>query len=106
MVLMVLRLLTNTFLSRKSESVHFYLCPQAKLSPKFLSLPPDRRKLPIPPEQHFLKIYFFPAEMGGEDGYGVEKMTKIKPASVLVANFDKLRHLCNFYFFGFCFVLP
>ena len=35
---MVLRLLANTFASQKIESVHFYLCHQAKLSPKFLSL--------------------------------------------------------------------
>ena len=35
----VLRLLANTFVNQKSESVHFYSCPQAKLSPKPLSLP-------------------------------------------------------------------
>ena len=35
---MVLRLLANTFASQKIESVYFYLCHQAKLSPKFLSL--------------------------------------------------------------------
>ena len=37
---MVLRLLANTFVSQKIESVQFYSCPQAKLSPRFLSLPP------------------------------------------------------------------
>ena len=26
----------NTFVSQKIESVQFYLCPQAKLSPRFL----------------------------------------------------------------------
>ena len=36
--LMVLRLLENTFVSQRLESVHFYSYPQAKLSPKFLSL--------------------------------------------------------------------
>ena len=45
----VLRLLANTFVSQKIESVHFYSCSQAKLSP---------RQIPIPPEQRFLKIFF------------------------------------------------
>ena len=31
--------------------------PQAKLSRKFYHYPIGRRKLPIPPEQRFLKIY-------------------------------------------------
>ena len=30
----------NTFVSQKIESVQFYSCPQAKLSPRFLSLFP------------------------------------------------------------------
>ena len=33
---MVLRLLENTFVSQKNESVHFYSWPQSKLSPRFL----------------------------------------------------------------------
>ena len=33
----VLRLLANTFVSQKLESVHFYSCPQAKFSPRFSS---------------------------------------------------------------------
>ena len=37
----------------KIESVHFYLGPQVKLSPRFLSSPLDRRKLPISPEQQW-----------------------------------------------------
>ena len=60
----VLRLLANTFVSQKIESVHFYSCPQAKLCFRFLSLPVGRRKLPIPPEQRFLKIVF-PQQKGG-----------------------------------------
>ena len=52
----VLRLLENSFASQKTESVHFYSCPQAKLSPRFLSSPPSRRKLLISPRQYFLKI--------------------------------------------------
>ena len=46
----------NTFVSQKIESVRFYSCPQAKLSPRCLSLSPRQR--------------------GGED-YVVEKITKI-----------------------------
>ena len=30
----------NTFVSQKIESVQFYSCPQAKLSPRLLSLSP------------------------------------------------------------------
>ena len=32
---MVLRLLANIFVSQTIESLHFYSCPQAKLSPRF-----------------------------------------------------------------------
>ena len=60
---MVLRLLAKTFVNQKVESVHFYSCPQAKLSPRFSSLlSPGRRKLLIPPKQRFLKIFFPPDE--------------------------------------------
>ena len=55
----------NTSVSQKIESAHFYSCPQAKLSLRCLSSRPGKRKLPIPPEQHFLKIYFSQAESGG-----------------------------------------
>ena len=66
----------NTFVSQKIESVQFYSCPQAKLSPRFLSLSPGRRELRITPEQHFLKIFFPEQKEGGED-YVVEKNAKI-----------------------------
>ena len=56
------------------KSVQFYSCPQAK--PRFLSLSPDRRELPIPPEQHFLKKFFPEQKAVGKD-YVVEKITKI-----------------------------
>ena len=36
-IFMVLRLLENTFVSQKIESVYFCSCPQANLSPRFLS---------------------------------------------------------------------
>ena len=60
----ILGLLANTFVSQKIEFVHLYSYPQAKLSPKFLSLPPGRRKLPIPTKQCFLEIIFYSAEIG------------------------------------------
>ena len=33
------------------------------------------------------------------------KMTKIKPARVLVTSFDKFDYLCNLHIFGFCFAV-
>ena len=88
---MVSRLLENTFVNQKIESVPFCSCPQARLSPG--SYHHSRRKLPISPEQHFLKICFSPAERG--KNYGAEKMTKIKLARVLVTSFDKFHLFCN-----------
>ena len=78
----------------KTESVQFYSCPQGKL-----------KKLPITTTRPFLKIYFFP-QQNGEENYGVEKITKIKPTRVLVTSFEEFHHLCNLYIFGFCFVVP
>ena len=49
--------------------VHFYSCPQAKLSPRFLSLSPGRGELRILPGQRFLKIFFPDQKEGGKD-YG------------------------------------
>ena len=64
----VLRLLSITFVSQKIEPVHFYSCPQANsLLGYYYYTPlpaPSRKKLPIPPEQRFLKIYIFPEEKG------------------------------------------
>ena len=54
---MVLRLLENTFVSQKIESVHFYLYPQVKNSAKFLSLPLQAGgNFPFPP--HVFCIFF------------------------------------------------
>ena len=69
-------------MSQKIESVRFFL-PQV-----LIITTPGRRKLPISPEQCFLKICFSPAERG--EDYGVEKMTKIKLVTILVTSFDKL----------------
>ena len=55
----------NTFVSQKIESAQFYSCPKQNSPPGFYHYPPGRRELPIPPEQHFLKI-FFPEKKEGK----------------------------------------
>ena len=72
------KITVNTLVSKKNESVQFYSCLQAKLSPGFYHYPPGRRQLLILPKQHFLKI-FFPEqkEGGGGEDYINEKITKI-----------------------------
>ena len=50
--------------SKKLNLFIFTHAHQAKLSHKFLSLPPGRRKLPITSKQLFLKIFFSLAEKG------------------------------------------
>ena len=90
----------------KIESVHFFLMPSSKILPQvFIITTPDRMKLLIFPEQRFLKIYFSPAERGGEDFMELKKMIKIKLASVLVTSFGKFHHFSQLYIFGFCFVM-
>ena len=66
----------NTFVSQKIESVQFYSCPQAKLSPRFLSLSPRQTGIAHFPKQHFLKI-FFPEQKEGAEDYVAEKIIKI-----------------------------
>ena len=89
--------------SKKKKGIcPFLLMPPTKTLSGFYQYSPGRRKLPIPTEQCFLKIYFFPSRKGGED-YGVNKITKLKRTQVLVTSFDKFHH---FYIFGFCFVVP
>ena len=41
--------LSHKFVSQKIEPAHYYSCPQAKLSHKFLSLPPPPPPPPPPP---------------------------------------------------------
>ena len=86
---------------KRNLSIFTHASNQNSLS-GFYQYSPGRRKLPIPTEQCFLKIYFFPSRKGGED-YGVNKITKLKRTQVLVTSFDKFHH---FYIFGFCFVVP
>ena len=53
-IFMVLRLLKNTFVSQKIESVYFCSCPQAKLSLRFLSLSLQAgENNPFPPNNAF-----------------------------------------------------
>ena len=95
--LTVLRLLANIFVCQKVEFVHFYSCPQAKLSPS------------VSPEQRLLKIYFSPAgERIVEFSKNYQKLpknTKIKLTRVLVTSFDKFHYLCSLQIVGFCFVV-
>ena len=103
---MMLRSLAITFVSQKIQSVHFYLYPKAKLSPRLLSLPPP------PPTQKgnfhssrttFSGDLFFPEQKGGGGGggwalgededHGVEKVIKINLVRVLVTSSDKSHHL-------------
>ena len=101
-----LNLLLNLYISpwlRKSfKFIVFRLMPQAKLSPSFYHYPPSRRELLIPPEQHFLKI-FFPEQKEGERIMQLKKLPKL--ARVLVTSFDKFHHICSLYIFGLCFVV-
>ena len=90
----------------KIESVPFFLMSSSKILPQvFIITTPDRMKLLIFPEQRFLKIYFSPAERGGEDFMELKKMIKIKLARVLVTSFGKFHHFSQLYIFGFCFVM-
>ena len=48
--------------------------------PGFYHYSPGRKKLPVPPEQHFLKILLLEQKGkggGGGEHYGVERITKI-----------------------------
>ena len=74
------KIIANTFVSQK-----VLLMPPSKTprpapypppSPGFYRYLPGRQELPIPPEQHFQKIFFPEQKEGGEE-YGVEKITKI-----------------------------
>ena len=66
----------NTFMNQKIESVHFYSCPQAKISLRFLSLSTRQTGMAHSSRTAFSEDIFSWAERGRED-YGVEKITKI-----------------------------
>ena len=90
------RLLEKTFLSQKIESVSFYSCPQAKLSTRFLSSPLQANHYSFSPNSVFYKS-IFPQPKWGE-GYGAEKIIKLKLVRVLVTRFDKFHHFTTFTF--------
>ena len=60
----MLRLLVNTFVTQKIESVHFYSCPQAKLSPRFLSLSTRQKEIAHSSRTAFSKDIFFLSRKG------------------------------------------
>ena len=68
-------------------------------TPSFYHYSPVKRKLPIPPKQHFLKIFFL-SRKEGRDEYGAETISKIKPTRALITSYDKFHHLCSLYNFG------
>ena len=72
----VLRLLQIHLQVKKLNLFSFTHTPKQNSPPCFYHYPLGRRELPIPLEQHFLKIFFPEQKERGED-YGVEKITKI-----------------------------
>ena len=67
----LLRLLQIHLWVKKLNLFNFTQAPNENPPPGFYHYPPDRRELPIPPEQHFLKIF------------------------LKILYFDKFHHLCN-----------
>ena len=61
----VLRLLQIHLWVKKLNLFNFTHAPKQNSPPGFYHYPPGRRELRIPPEQHFLKI-FFPEQKEGE----------------------------------------
>ena len=72
----VLRLLANTSVSQKIESINFYSCPKAKLSPRFLSLSPRQKEIAYSSRTAF-----------SEDIMELKKLPKL--TRVLITSFDK-----------------
>ena len=73
---LMLRLLQIHLWVKKLNLFNFTHAPKQNSTPGFYHYSPGRRELPIPPEQHFLKIIFPEQREGGED-HVVEKITKI-----------------------------
>ena len=66
-------ILEIVFVNQKIESIHFYTCSHAKLSPRILSSSPARRKLPILSRQNL----FFPHQKE-EKKTGEKTMKELK----------------------------
>ena len=58
-------------MSQIIESVHFYSCLEAKLSPRFLSLSPRKKKITHSSRAAFFEDLFFPQQKGGGVGGGI-----------------------------------
>ena len=72
----MLRLLQIHLWAKKFNLFYFTHAPKKNSPPGLYHYSPGRRKFPIPPEQHFLKIFFPEQKEGGED-YVIEKIAKI-----------------------------
>ena len=66
----------NTSVSQKIESINFYSCPKAKLSPRFLSLSPRQKEIAYSSRTAF-----------SEDIMELKKLPKL--TRVLITSFDK-----------------
>ena len=66
---------------KKLNLFSFTYAPKQDSPPGFYHHPPGRWKLPIPPEQNFLKV-FFPEQKEGWEDYIVETVTKINKGKI------------------------
>ena len=90
----LLRLLQIHLWVKKIESVHFYSCHQAKLSPRFLSLSRRETGIAYSSRTAFLEFIFSLGERG-ERIMELKKTPKLTKG--LVTSFYKFHHLCNLY---------
>ena len=74
-----LRLLVNTFVSQKIESVHFYPSPQAKLSTRNFIIIPRQKKITHSSRTAFSKDLFFPLQKGGRRIMELKKLPRLNP---------------------------
>ena len=80
----VFRLLANIFVSQKIKSLHFYSCPRAKLSPRFLSLSPREKEITHSSRAAFSEDISSSAERGGEKIMEFKKLPKLTRVLVLL----------------------
>ena len=90
----LLRLLQIHLWVKKIESVHFYSCHQAKISPRFLSLSRRETGIAYSSRTAFLECIF----SWGERGERIMQLKKTpKLTKVSITSFYKFHHLCNLY---------
>ena len=74
--------ITGNYICESKNSIcSFLLIPQSKTLPQVIIItppPPRRREISIPPEQHFLEIYFFPSRKGGWGEAGVGRWGRMR----------------------------